>query len=398
MRCRCTGAVRRLVRSLRPHEVPICKCLLGDEGGMPAAKYARIVGNILRPSTPMPDSPHAKLLLDYNALGEGLFAPDRFQDTDYYRNAALAIDIVGHYFDARSPEEVVRVARRLVDRYQGIGSPVVYRGQSPPNQCIRVRSIMHSDCFQVIDGHHRLAIHYARGRKAAPVLIDRAPVLTPLQSILLDVLWLDGRLELYQPIDAPEVQNWPLVRRCSDRMDKIRSFLQDHWDVNTRRHSALDLGSSYGWFVSQFQKLGFDAHGVERDPIAASIGPMLYGVGPDRVFRSDLVRFLEESRRSYNVVTCFSVLHHYALGRQRVPAEALIRLIDKATVNILFLDTGQNHEEWFRDSLPLWDTDFIERWLKTHTSFSRIYRLGADEDAVPPFQKNYSRMLFACVR
>ena len=60
--------------------------------------------------------------------------------------------------------------------------------------------------------------------------------------------------------------------------------------------------------------------------------------------------------------------------------------------------TGQNHEAWCSKSLPEWNADYIEEWLKHNTSFRSIHRLGVDEDSVPPFEKNYSRMLFACLR
>jgi hypothetical protein len=60
---------------------------------------------------------------------------------------------------------------------------------------------------------------------------------------------------------------------------------------------------------------------------------------------------------------------------------------------------GQSHEEFFSGrSFVGWNPDYIGKWLKDNTKFSRIVPLGEDEDAVPPFQKSYGRMLFACVR
>lgn len=381
--------------------VRLDRILLGDENGIPAATYARMVGDLLRPSTPVSESPHAKLLQQYVEMGEKVFEHDVLSKTTYYQNALLSIDIFGRYFDAKSEPEIVNVARRFVDTFRGASQshlPMQF-GQSMPEDPIRVRPIEHSDCYQVIDGHHRLAMAYVRGEREVMALPQPPAVLTPLQSLLLEVLWLKGRRELYQPVNSPELeQGWTLVRKCSDRLTKMHAFLQEQKLVPPALTTYLDIGSSYGWFVAEMGKLGFDAYGLERDPIAASVGLSTYGVRPEQVFRSDCVRFLQKHEATFDVTSCFSVLHHFAMGNGSVQAEELIRLIDRVTGRVLFFDTGENHEAWHKELLPEWDADFIENWLKRNTSFRRIYRLGVDEDAVPPFQENYGRMLFACVK
>jgi hypothetical protein len=63
----------------------------------------------------------------------------------------------------------------------------------------------------------------------------------------------------------------------------------------------------------------------------------------------------------------------------------------------MFFDMGECHE-YSEKTLQEWDADHIYRWLEANTTFKRIVRLGRDEDAVPPNQRNFGRMLFACVR
>lgn len=262
-----------------------------------------------------------------------------------------------------------------------------------------VRPIKHSDCYQIIDGHHRAALAHMRKQRDIQVLVMSDPVLTPLQSLLLDVLWTAGQCKLYQPIKSPELEReWVSVRRCDDRLAKMRRFLEENNLMPPATRTYLDLGASYGWFVAQMGRLGFAAQGVERDPFATSVGKLVYGLNESNFHRSDCTRFLKNESGTYDVVSCFSVLHHYALGRGDVSAEEFIRLIDKITGRVLFMDTGQSHEAWFKDSLGEWDADFIEAWLRKHTSFQTIVRLGIDEDAVAPYQDNYGRMMFACLR
>jgi len=394
----------RLARRLRQPRMCVARLdrlLIGQENGIPAERWARMVGNLLRPSAPLSKSPHVKLLEEYLSKGDTLFEPEHISHTDYFRNALQSVDIVGRYFDAKSEDQIVQVARRFVDTFRGIdqtGCPRQY-GQSSPDDPIRVRPIAHSDHYQIIDGHHRLAIAYVRGEQQALVRPEGEPVLTPLQSLLLDVLWLNGRRELYQPVDAPELKaSWVLVRKCSDRLTQMLKFLKDQGLDSATSPTYLDIASSYGWFVSEMSKLGYDAYGVERDPIASSIGPVVYNLPFNRIFRSDCVRFFRQNQRKFDVTSCFSLLHHFAMGNGSVPPEEFIRLVDRITGKVLFLDTGQNHESWYKSLLPEWDADFIDDWIRKHTSFRHIHRLGVDEDAVPPFQENFGRMLFACTR
>jgi len=361
-----------------------------------AAQYALITGQPLLPSTPMEKGPHVAFLREYAIEGDKLLSPGRFEQTAYYRNAMESMRYFGHYFPyAKEPHQIVLVAQRFIKQLLNQEIVPELPGHTKKGEPINVRPIRHSDCFEVIDGNHRVAAAIVRGEKCIEVLPQQEAVLTPMQDLLLKVLWQNGRVELYQPIGLPEVRTWPLVRRCADRFALMRDLLQSR---QISGGSYVDLGSSYGWFVAQMRALGFDAYGVERDPIAIKVGELAYDNSKDFLICRDLVQFLRESTRKFDVVSCFSVAHHFALGRASITAEEFIGMIDRVTEKVLFFDTGQNHEEWFKEDLQEWDADFIEKWLYKNTTFKRVIRFGTDSDAVGPFEKNYGRTLFACVR
>jgi hypothetical protein len=381
-----------------PRSVFIDQLLMGGEGGIPAAKYARLVGDPLRPSQPISGSPHVQLLQRYQAVGDCLFDRGTFERTAYYKNALQCLDITGSYFDATTEEQIVTVARRFVDRFLGAnGRYVPVNGQSRPGEPILVGPIRYSDKYEVIDGQHRLAIAHLRGERRVTVLPERMTVLTPLQSILLDVLCVNGEPKLCQPVEAPEIgEEWKRARPCSEQLAKMRGFLGECDLLRTKNKTYLDLGSSYGWFVAEMRNLGFDAHGVERDPSAASLGPLLYGIKPEQIYRTDCVRFLREHDHAFDVTSCFGLLHQFAMRRGSVTAEEFIRLIDRRTTKVLFLESGQNPQTRCRQHLPEWDTDFIETWLKKHTTFTSIHRLVLDEDSQAPLEHRCSSTLLAC--
>ena len=62
-----------------------------------------------------------------------------------------------------------------------------------------------------------------KGAYTAPVTVKWLPVQTPLQELLSRMSWIGGTRELYQPVDAPELERWTLVRKCTDRLAKTRT-------------------------------------------------------------------------------------------------------------------------------------------------------------------------------
>jgi hypothetical protein len=207
--------------------------------------------------------------------------------------------------------------------------------------------------------------------------------------------WTEGDRLLYQPIHLPELSSWPIVRRCTDRFEMMKASLAQH-DVLSG--SYLDIGSSYGWFVDRMSKQGYRAFGVDRDIAAIAVGGVAYGLDLSTVTKDDLVNFLSRNKQRYDVVSCFSVLHHYALGKESTSAIDFIRLVDAITGTVLFLDTGEAHEGWFKDTLKDWTPEYIADWLGRHTSFTSIEILGIDEDGKGRYRGQYGRHLFACYR
>jgi hypothetical protein len=365
--------------------VPIDRLVLGAQGGWTAREFAERTDDLLWPSTRLVDGPHVDLLRRTEPSDEEILA------SPYGRLARRCIDAGGRYFGAGDDAGIVAAARSFLSGERGERRP----DQSGRLDPVLVAPIRGSDHYQVLDGHHRLARAAARGETTARVVTKWMPVTTPLQDLLLRMSWLDGSKELYQPINAPELEkSWTTVRRCTDRLEKIQKLLAERGVTG----SYLDVASCYGWFTAEMGKAGFDAYGLERDPLAIPLGRAVYGLREGQIGTGDAVELLAYADRTYDVVSCFSLLHHFVLGRGSVGPEALIKLLDRATGKVLFLDTGQENEAWFRTSLAGWNAETIAEFLRKHTTFAEVIDLGPDDDAQPPYADNYGRHLFACIR
>lgn len=262
---------------------------------------------------------------------------------------------------------------------------------------VRVAAVKSSDCFMVLSGHRRAAQAHAAGASELDVEVVAGSRWTPFAHVILDMGWLDSRAELYQPVASPEFEQWPVVRACRDRLDHMVRFLTEHGPAPGSQASYLDVASCYGWFVAHMLEHGYDAHGIELEPVAPMIGVAAYGLDASRIAVGDSVVLLE-SRPPVDVVSCFSLAHHFVMGRGSCSAEELVGLLARKTRQVLFFETGQEHEAWFRHSLAGWDADRVREWLLEHTDFDEVVAIGVDRDSHPPYQDNYGRTLFACSR
>ncbi len=378
--------------------IPIEKFLVGDQGGLTATKLSLLTGNWLLPSTSILKSPHIELIQLYESEGRDLFNLERFMSTSYFKLAFDVMAVTGHWFGAKNFDGIREVAIDFIKRYLGINQGRPNRpGQSNSGAPILVRPIKYSSYYQIIDGHHRLAIWAKKGKLKIPSIIVAETTLTPIQSLLLNVAWVRGRKEIYQPLPCPECQeSWTLIRRCTDRLRAILTFLNK---FELHSCSYLDVGSYFGWFVWQMLLKGYDAYGIEIDPVAVVIGAIAYNLDiRKRIKVGNCYFVLKEDSKKYDIISCLSVLHHFVLGKGVCSAEDFIRLLDIHTDKILFLETGQGSENWFKSSLAIWTPDYIEEWVLKNTSFNKVERIHVDQDNRPPYEGNYGRTLFAFYR
>jgi hypothetical protein len=378
--------------------------LLGGWNGMSGFDFALRSRKLLDPSTRLEDSFYDDLLSSYDENGEDALEETSIRASGYFQRIHLAATLSGHYRGVNDVPGLVQVTREYLDRYRD--RPVKYRpGRSRPGSLPRVRRICGSEYFSVLDGHHRLAIEMHKGADELEVVVAPGSTTTYLQKLLLEMSWLDGSRRLYQPVEFPEVQTWPLMRKCRDRLAMMTAYLERTGSLgrpgtgpSAGDVSYLDVGSCYGWFVSEMGKLGFVARGIEMDPLALELGPLVYRIDAEQISVGDCTALLSDEAHTADVVSCFSLLHHFVMGRGTSSAPELMSRLAHRTRQVLFLDTGQAHESWFRWVLPEWTPEYIASWIRDNSDFTRVEAIGVDDDGSGLFHGKFGRTIFACTR
>ena len=345
----CRAVSTALLRRPGRITVPLDQLLLGAQAGWTAREFAERTDDLLWPSTRLIDGPHVDLLRRTDPTDEEILA------SPYGRMARRCIDAGGRYFGASDDTRDHR-------RGAPFPAPATTTASGGPNRAAgstpswsrRSAAATTTRCSTATTASPARS---CAGEIDARVVTKWMPVTTPLQDLLLRMSWLDGTKELYQPIHAPELEaSWTTVRRCTDRLEKMRTLLAERGVTG----SYLDVASCYGWFVGgDGQGWASTPQGLERDPLAVPLGRAAYGLREGQIGTGDAVELLAYSDRVYDVVSCFSLLHHFVLGRGSVGPEALVKLLDRATGKVLFLDTGQENEAWFRTSLAGWNAGTI---------------------------------------
>jgi SAM-dependent methyltransferase len=393
----CIGGLLRRCPGLLLREVELPGLLMGGEHGVPSALYARLTGDLLRPSRPILESPHARLLRAYREGGDEVFDPGRFEATAYYQNAARCIEMYGDYFAARDPGDLVNKARKFCHMADGRMYSEHHETESQPGSHVIVRHINYSDCYEIIDGHHRLSVACVNGIAKYKCYVDPSnTVFTPLQQMIVDANWPREHREVHQPIPAPEVAGWAVLLPCDDLLDAMTRRLEG---IGMRGGTYLDVGCRYGWFASRMASLGFRATGIDRDRAAISVGRLAYGLPESTTLAGDIAGLLKARHDDrYDVVSCFEMPRHFAPASAGVTAEEFIGEVDKVTGSVLFLGAARSPEGPPAGGPTGWDTGQMRDWLRRHTTFDEIEVLGVEPADDRPGPGQNLQHMFICLR
>lgn len=257
-----------------------------------------------------------------------------------------------------------------------------------PGDPLVVRRVWNSRAFVIEAGTVPRAARYV------DCIVQRLPVLTPKQQLLLDMSSTESRPILYQPVAGLDVADWLLVRRCTDRFALISRCLADR-GVNGRGLTYVDLACGSGWFVQAMLGLGFDARGVELDERAPQLARTFYALDPARISVDDVLTHLERSDAPADVISCLSLAHHFVVDGHPELVDLVMRRLGERSRLGFFFDMGESHEGSLAERMVGWTADHIEDRLRVANPGCDVERLGVDTDSVGAHASEFGRTLFA---
>jgi 2-polyprenyl-3-methyl-5-hydroxy-6-metoxy-1,4-benzoquinol methylase len=375
-------------------EVPFSKLLIGQQAGIPSEKWIEKTKEFDRISTLIADSPYVEILKSLQSNPELIADYAKLSQQSYYKMMITCLKHTGHFMGIKNENELVTQVKyfyhlfiNFEDDFSGTTKDI--NGRSKSNSSIKVMKIKYSDCYEIIDGHHRAAIQYLKGNTHVNVdVIDEK--FTYLQRAVLSSKQIFN-IELYQPLSKPEVTSWPIIRNCDDRLGMMFKALDKS---GIKAGSYIDLPCSYGYFVAAFKDRGFKARGLDIDLSSIKISHEINRLEIE-IEKNDIIKYLETTNDVFDIVSSLSILHHFAMNRIQYPYMEIVKNLDKITSKVLFFDTGQSHEAQYEGELDEWTDEFIVKLFLENTSFQRAEILGKDNDNVGLMKENNHRTLFA---
>jgi hypothetical protein len=365
----------KIIQKMIPMEIELDRVLLGQQvGKRNTQQWCSDINSPLSGSLSIKDWPHVKLLNEYLKEGDALFEPQRFRQTDYFKNAWQCILTYHYYTWCRSKEDIIKAARNFVKRtfstnYQQEENLLHMAGTmdkaSPKGEPVIVRRVKASHHLQACDGHHRLASAFVRGEKKLTGHINIWPqVYSPMQQLVLDADRQRGQENVWQPLeDCPEMQEWPVTQASELIAQCIFNYIKkDEYE------SFLDVNCGYGWFLNQFKQHGFKTvQGLESDPVSRKIGQASYGLNQHEIMSIN-------SGQTFDITLCLNELEFVLKGQRPLNLTQYIESLALTTRHLCLIDFPKSISAKILELKALKDNFLQVEIIHSEISYKKEFR------------------------
>jgi len=388
----------RLRNRLRRRSIDLSRTLTAYRPpGWEAIQWAELRDDLPGASTQLGDSHLVELLEAYRAQGRAALLPDSLERSRYYRCEEQYIRYVRDVLEPFSRADLFAEAEAFVTLYERIrsGDPSPVRfpsaaAHSDAGSDPVVRGTLTPGTFEIIDGHHRLAIAWVLGeRSKAAVVLPPEP--TALQALVMTSSRArtrnNGERLLYQPITGPEFDaSWGLATRSHLYLEPMLGFLVRQ-GLSLPGLSMLDLGCRYGWYVDMLARQGARVRGVDWDGAGLMVGRIAYRLPSAQLVRSDLSAFLSDRAEPVEVALLLDTMDDFTITSDWRGLPELLTRVDAITRSVLFLGVAAPSVTSFRSGLRPPEAAAIVDLVRKHTGFTDVVPLDGP-----------SPTLFGCVR
>jgi SAM-dependent methyltransferase len=215
-------------------------------------------------------------------------------------------------------------------------------------------------------------------------------------QLLVEELPHRNERAVYQPVELPECDDWPVSRPDSAARAELIEVIMDELGLLegslAGHHTYLDIGCSTGFFCSRFQRQGFYAKGIDAVEKNIAIAKLLDSYvrrqhRPSKKFvtyvAGDAYQYLRDTpHERFDVVSAFSVIQW--IMTQRSLDEAL-RCFDwtfEKTKQLCVIEMGYSSQDRYDELLPIEvDRDWVEQTM-ARGRFDELRVIEAEEAGI----------------
>lgn len=267
-----------------------------------------------------------------------------WDQTDYYREVMASLEAGQTRLGCRTPEDFRRKCARVDQLYERIASEGYKTqgelGTGRPWDEILV-ALGRDGEIHFVNGRHRLAIARVLGLPRVPSLV-----------LLRHSAWHRFNAEIrsyvarrggssYQPLLHPDLDDIPSTQ-------DHRRFLMIRDALPAATGKLLDIGANWGYFSTQFERLGFSCWAVERSAKEAYFLRRLRAAykADFQIIESSI--FSAPLPQDLTVTLALSIFHHFL--KKAESFDELSSFLSRLRTRHLVLETHRDAEPQMRDA------------------------------------------------
>jgi SAM-dependent methyltransferase len=196
-----------------------------------------------------------------------------------------------------------------------------------------------------------------------------------------------GKEALYQPVELPECNDWPVSRPDSQaRADIVLHILDEVGLLDNNRAgnpTYIDIGCSTGFFCSALQRHGFYANGIDAAEKNILIAKLLDSFvrrreRPNKKFvtykATDAYEYLRDTQHElFDVTSAFSVFQWVMSQRSVEHAVSCFEWMFAKTKSVCILEMGYSSQDNYATLLPInVDRSWVLKVMEEKGDFAEI--------------------------
>lgn len=298
-----------------------------------------------------------------------------WEDTKWYRTSMRRMEAGEVLREMRTEEDFLERCKYYEGLYEDIRDKG-YRtrmelGGRDVADDIRV-GIARDGRLIVLGGRHRLAIARLLEIPQVPVrIVVRHEEWVEFRSLIEDHARRRWKGRVYQRIDHPDLAHLS-SGHGPGRLDVIRGALAGR---SWRGRRLLDLGTHWGYWPQQMDRLGFKCVGIEFKPEDADIAERLSPATESSytVWRGDLTEYPEPAA---DVTLALSIFHHLITTEEL--HGRLVDFLQRLDTRIMFFEppnlkaTAKGPKDAYRKYQP----DEFAAFVSEYSGLNKVEKLG----------------------
>jgi 2-polyprenyl-3-methyl-5-hydroxy-6-metoxy-1,4-benzoquinol methylase len=174
--------------------------------------------------------------------------------------------------------------------------------------------------------------------------------------------------QIYNIVDHPDLSHIPAMHGW-DRFEMVRA------ELPFESGTALDIGTHWGFWCQQLEKIGFESVGLELDPRNAYFAEQIRRATSGR-YRVQRTSLFDHPKRDFDLVIALYVFHH--LTKTEAIFDQLVAYLRSLRLRAMVFGCHNQDQKAMKAAYRNFSPDEWMDFLIEHSSLTRARHIGTE--------------------